>query len=195
MHLLWYILHSILLAVLYPELFWSRYTGLGSQTQTSKLTKVLISSVSFHQCSLLQSLESDVVSYSEHKIDKNFQGFAPGLHWGGLTALPQTPQLHSSFSPRYTHWKTGTPQKLLDTALTCIVLHGYFSLGKTSGLTTKAAGSEVLLKVVLCNVRSQWLASNRHCSWKCEHKSMSVSSNGLFEETNEQHISSKAFCN
>ena len=28
---------------------------------------------------------------------------------------------------------------------TCIVLHGYFSLGKTSGPTKKAAGSEVLL--------------------------------------------------
>ena len=28
---------------------------------------------------------------------------------------------------------------------TCIVLHGYFSLDKTSGPTTKAAGREVLL--------------------------------------------------
>ena len=28
---------------------------------------------------------------------------------------------------------------------TCIVLHGYFSLTKTSEPTTKAAGSEVLL--------------------------------------------------
>ena len=28
---------------------------------------------------------------------------------------------------------------------TCIVLHEYFSLGKASGLITKAAGSEVLL--------------------------------------------------
>ena len=28
---------------------------------------------------------------------------------------------------------------------TCIVLHGYLSLGKTSGPTMKAAGSEVLL--------------------------------------------------
>ena len=28
---------------------------------------------------------------------------------------------------------------------TCIVLHGYFSLSKTSGPTKKAAGSEVLL--------------------------------------------------
>ena len=28
---------------------------------------------------------------------------------------------------------------------TCIVLHGYFSLGKISGPTTKPAGSELLL--------------------------------------------------
>ena len=35
-----------------------------------------------------------------------------------------------------------------------IVLRGYFSLGKTNGLTVKAAGSGVLLQVVLCKVRS-----------------------------------------
>ena len=34
------------------------------------------------------------------------------------------------------------------------VLHGYFSVGKASGPTTKAAGSEVLLYVVL-QVRSR----------------------------------------
>ena len=32
----------------YPELFWSWYTCLGSQTQTPKCSKVLISGVSFH---------------------------------------------------------------------------------------------------------------------------------------------------
>ena len=41
-----------------------------------------------------------------------------------------------------------------------MVLHGYFPLGKTSEPTTKAAGSEVLLLVVLCNIRSFRLASN-----------------------------------
>ena len=41
---------------------------------------------------------------------------------------------------------------------TYIVLHWYFSLGKTSGPTTKAADSEVLLKVVLMKVRS-WCSS------------------------------------
>ena len=104
----------------YPELFWSWYTGLGSQIQTPKRSKVLISGVSFRQRSLLQSQKRDVLSYSERKIAKNFQGFAPGPHWGGLTAPPQTPPLHNGFSPRYARRKTGTPKKLLDTALnTC----------------------------------------------------------------------------
>ena len=57
------------------------------------------------------------LSYSERKIAKNFQGFATGPHWGGLTAPPQTPRLHNGFSPRYARWETGTPKKLLDTAL------------------------------------------------------------------------------
>ena len=82
-----------------------------------KRSKVLISGVSFHQRSLSQSQESDVLSYSEHKIATNFQGFAPGPHWWWLTALPQTPRLHNGFSPRYACRKTGSPKKLLDTAL------------------------------------------------------------------------------
>ena len=63
------------------------------------------------------------LSYSECKIAKNFQGFAPGPHWGGLTVLPQTPLLQNSFSPCYVHWKSSIPKKLLDTAL---VRHLYF---------------------------------------------------------------------
>ena len=100
-----------------PELFWSRYNGLGSQTQTPKCSKKLISGVSFRQRSLSQSQEGDVLSYSECKIAKNFQGFTPGPHWGGLTVLPQTPRLNNSFSPRYARWKTHAPKKLLDVAL------------------------------------------------------------------------------
>ena len=61
--------------------------------------------------------ESHVLSYSERKIAKNFQGFTLGPHWGGLTAPTQTPQLHNGFSPRYACQKTGTPKKLLDMAL------------------------------------------------------------------------------
>ena len=103
-------------SVLYPELFWSQYTGLGSQTQTSKCSKVLISGVSFCQRYLLQSQERDVLSYSECKIAKHFQGFTPGPYWGGLTVSPQTLWLHNGFSPHYTRHKTGASQKLLDTA-------------------------------------------------------------------------------
>ena len=77
--------------VSYPELFWSQYTGLGSQTQTPKCSKVLISGVSFHQRFLSLSQESDVLSYSEHKIAKNFQGFAPGPSGNGLQCHPRLP--------------------------------------------------------------------------------------------------------
>ena len=71
------------------------YTDLGSQTQTSELSKVLISGVTFHHCWLLQSHKSNVLSYSECKIAKILWGFAPELHWGGLTAtpLPRLPRL------------------------------------------------------------------------------------------------------
>ena len=100
------------MTVLYLDLFWSQYTGLGSQTQTPKCSKVLISGVSFHQRSLSQSQESDVLSYSERKIAKNFQGFAPGPHWGGLTALPQTPQLHNSFFSMLRSSKNQHSQKI-----------------------------------------------------------------------------------
>ena len=62
-------------SVLYPELFWSQYTGLGSQTQTSKCSKVLISCVSFCQRYLLQSKER----YFELFRMQNSQTF-PGFH-------------------------------------------------------------------------------------------------------------------
>ena len=68
-----------------------QYTDLGSQTQTPKCLKVLISGVSFCQHSLLQSQESDVLSYSECKIAKNFQVFAPGPYWGGLRVWRRLP--------------------------------------------------------------------------------------------------------
>ena len=48
----------------------------------------------------------------------SFHGLRQWIHWGGLTAhFPQTPWLHNSFSPRNVRRKTGTPIKLLDTAL------------------------------------------------------------------------------
>ena len=93
-------------------LFWSRYTGLGSQTHSPKRSKVLISGISFRQRSMSQSQESNVLSCSERKIATNFQGFAPEPHWGELTVPPQTPWLHNGFSPRYARRKTGTPTKM-----------------------------------------------------------------------------------
>ena len=101
----------------YPELFWSRYTSLGSQTQTPKLSKVLISGVSFHHCSLLLSHETDVLSLFRMQNSQNFLGLCPWTPLGRACSAPQTTQLHNSFSPCYTCRKTGTPKKLLDMAL------------------------------------------------------------------------------
>ena len=55
--------------------------------------------------------ESDVLNYSACEIAKIFWVFAPGLHRGGLTMLPQTPQLYNGFSPCYSRQKTSIPKK------------------------------------------------------------------------------------
>ena len=59
-------------------------------------------------CSLLQSDDSHVLSYSECKIAKMFRGFAPGPHWGGLIAAPG-PQAAQWF---FVFRKTGSPKKI-----------------------------------------------------------------------------------
>ena len=105
------------MSVPYPELFWSRYTGLGSQTQTPKLSKVLIPGISFHHCSLSQSHESDVLSLFTMQNSQHFLGFCPWTRLGRAYSASQTKQLHNGFSPHHAHWKTDTPKKLLDTAL------------------------------------------------------------------------------
>ena len=46
----------------------------------------------------------------------------------------------------------------------CIVLHGYFSIGKANGPSMKAAGSENLLCVVLYNANRQYI--QRHDIYK-----------------------------
>ena len=51
----------------------SQCTGLESQTQTPKFSKVLISGVSFRHRLLSQFYESHVLSYSEYKIAKIFR--------------------------------------------------------------------------------------------------------------------------
>ena len=76
------------------------------------------------------------------------------------------------------------------------------------GPTTKAAGSEFLLEMVLCSVRSQFisaeirLASDRYIVSEsvivCQYQGcwyQVLTSNGLFEEANEQSIFSEAIYN
>ena len=48
---------------------------------------------------------------------QNFLGLCTSTTLGRAYSIPQTPQLHCGSSPHYTHQKTGTPRKLLDTAL------------------------------------------------------------------------------
>ena len=50
---------------------------------------------------------------------QNFPGFCPWTPLGSAYSAPKAPQLHNGFSPCYTCWKTSTPKKLLDMALTC----------------------------------------------------------------------------
>ena len=91
-------------AVPYPELFWSRIpvvwdAKLVSNPQTLKSVDFWMV-WSFCQRSLSQReprAESNVLSYSECKIAKNFPCPCWGPQWGGLTALPRTPWLHNSW--------------------------------------------------------------------------------------------------
>ena len=111
-NLLFLILSLSLSSVPYPELFWSQYTGLGSQTQTSKRSKVLISGVSLHQCSLSQSQESDVLSYSERKIAKKFPGFHPWTPLGrAYSTAPDSPAAQGFFFSLHST-KNWQPQKI-----------------------------------------------------------------------------------
>ena len=58
--------------------------------------QVLISGISFRQCSLLQSQESDVLIYSEHKIAKNFCPWTPLGR--AYSAAPDSPAAQQFFS-------------------------------------------------------------------------------------------------
>ena len=100
--------------------------GIPVQDPKFRPPNVLVSGTSFHHCSLSQSYESDVLSYSECEIAKIFQGFAPGPHWGGITPPPPPPPPPLDLPSCATVFllakrKTGTPKKLLDTALLVLV--------------------------------------------------------------------------
>ena len=114
------------LPVLYPELFWSWYTCLGSQTQTPKLSKVLISGLSFRHHSLLPSHNSNVLSLFRMQNSQNFLRLCPWTPPGRAYRAPQNTQLYNEFSPSYTRRKTSTPQKLLDTALITYTNYYYY---------------------------------------------------------------------
>ena len=85
----------------YPELFWSWYIGLGSQTKTPELSKVLVSSVSFHHCLLLFILS----------LKPTGEGLQPQPR-----SPPDSPAARQFFSSLHL-LKNQHPQKLLDTAL------------------------------------------------------------------------------
>ena len=102
-------------SVPYPELFWSRYTVLGSQTQTPKLSKVLISGISFRHHSLSQSQWEQCFELFRMQNSQNFPVLCPWTPLRRAYSAPfhQTPQMHNGFSPCYACRKTGTLKKLM----------------------------------------------------------------------------------
>ena len=75
-------------SVPYPGLFWSWYTSLGLQTQTPKLSKVLISGLNFCHHSFWQSHESNVLSLFRMQNSQNFQGLCPWTPVGRAYSAP-----------------------------------------------------------------------------------------------------------
>ena len=112
-----YIFHHRNISAVKPELFWSRYTGLGSQIQTPKFLNVRLVLYLFnvkHCLSLFivtDSHENNVLSTTECQIAKIFRGFAPGPHWGGLTAPFQDPPAAMRFFSSLHSSKNRPPQK------------------------------------------------------------------------------------
>ena len=88
---------SVLFTVAYPELFWSQYTGLGSQTQTPKLSKV--------QKLIHLKIDNDrhwatkamLLGIQNAKTAKICRGFTPGPHWGEFTVPPRLPSCKMGF--------------------------------------------------------------------------------------------------
>ena len=115
----------IISSVPYPELFWSWYTGLGSQTQIPKCSKVLISGVSFCQRSL--SREQCFELFRTQNSQK-VPGFCPWTPLGrAYSTTPDSPAAQQFFSSLRL-LKNWHPQKLLDMALISHVKYIWQSL-------------------------------------------------------------------
>ena len=99
----------IISSVPYPELFWSWYTGLGSQTQIPKCSKVLISGVSFCQRSL--SREQCFELFRTQNSQK-VPGFCPWTPLGrAYSTTPDSPAAQQFFSLLHSS-KNWHPQKI-----------------------------------------------------------------------------------
>ena len=118
------------------------------------LKRCKLSGVSFRQCSLSQSQDSNVLSYSKHKIAKNFPGCCPWTPLGrAYSAVPDSSAAQWFFSllhlsknwhppkiaeygttVRFISWVVLTIFVILPTLLFCLSLHVtshlqiYFSL-------------------------------------------------------------------
>ena len=68
------------LSVSYPEIFWSRYTGLGSQTKTPKLSKVLISQ-KFSSPFVVAEPREQCFELFRMQNNQNFLGLCPWTPW------------------------------------------------------------------------------------------------------------------
>ena len=88
---------------------------------------------------------------------QNNQTFLVFHPWTPLGApppppAPHTPQLHNSFSTRYAYWKSGSQQKLLDTALKTLSELVDKSDRIFKGLKTKGCIADKNLKVCYISV-------------------------------------------
>ena len=95
-----------LLSVQYPELFWSRYTGLGFQTFES----VKINSSEKRQ------MTDKCLELFRMETTQNFQGIYPCTPLGRTYSVPRPPDSPAAqwLSPRYTCQKNSVPKKLPD---------------------------------------------------------------------------------
>ena len=109
-----------LVALGYSELFWSWYTCLESQTQTTKISKVLkLIHLKMDKSSPFVVPELWEWCFELFRM-QNSHSFLELHLWnplGRAYSAPRTPQQRNSFSPCYTYRKTVTPQNVLDTAL------------------------------------------------------------------------------